>query len=89
MTIRAGVLYRARIAIPARVPTGRYTAETFLIQDGRVVAGAVTEVRIAKTGLERFVAVAARRWSILYGLTAVALSVAIGWAAGAPFRRRG
>lgn len=89
VTIRAGVLYRARIAIPARVPTGRYTAETFLIQDGRVVAGAVTEVRIAKTGFERVVTLAAQRWSVAYGLMAVALSVAIGWAAGAPFRRRG
>ena len=89
MQIRDGVLYRARIAIPARVPVGRYSAETFLIQDGHVVAGAVTDVRIAKGGFERFVATAARRWSIAYGLVAVALSVGIGWAAGVPFRRRG
>jgi uncharacterized protein (TIGR02186 family) len=87
--IRDGVLYRARIAIPARVPVGRYSAETFLIQDGHVVAGAVTEVSIAKGGFERFVATAARRWSVAYGLVAVALAVVIGWAAGAPFRRRG
>ena len=32
--ITAGVLYRARVAIPARVPVGRFTAETFLIQNG-------------------------------------------------------
>ena len=39
--IRDGVLYRARNrAIPARVPVGRYSAETFLIQDGHVVAPA-------------------------------------------------
>jgi uncharacterized protein (TIGR02186 family) len=87
--IRDGVLYRARIAIPARVPIGRYTAETFLIQDGRVVAGAVRDIRIAKTGLEGFVARAAQRWSVAYGLVAVALSLGIGWAAGMLFRRRG
>lgn len=86
--IRDSVLYRARIAIPARVPTGHYTAETFLIQDGRVVAGAVRDVRIGKSGFERFVADAARRWSVAYGLVAVALSLGIGWAAGALFRRR-
>ena len=34
--ISEGVLYRARITIPARVPVGTYTAETFLIRDGRV-----------------------------------------------------
>ena len=89
VTIRDGVLYRARIAIPARVPVGRYTAETFLIQDGRVVAGAVTPVTIAKSGFERQVADAARRWSFAYGLVAVAVSLGIGWAAGLPFRRRG
>lgn len=87
VVIRDGVLYRARIAIPARVPVGRYTAETFLIQDGRVVAGAVRDVDIAKSGFERFVADAARRWSVAYGLVAVALSLAIGWAAGTLFRR--
>ncbi|USI74275.1 TIGR02186 family protein [Sphingomonas morindae] len=87
VAIRDHVLYRARIAIPARVPVGRYTAETFLIQDGRVVAAAVREVRVAKTGFERLVAQAARRWSIAYGLVAVALSLVIGWGAGALFRR--
>jgi uncharacterized protein (TIGR02186 family) len=86
--ISDGVLYRARIAIPARVPVGRYVAETFLIQDGKVVAGAVREVRIDKSGFERFVAQAADRWSIAYGLVAVGMSLAIGWGAGALFRRR-
>lgn len=85
--ISDGVLYRARIAIPARVPIGRYVAETFLIQDGKVVAGAVREVRIGKSGFERFVADAANRWSITYGLVAVGMSLAIGWGAGALFRR--
>ena len=85
--ISDGVLYRARIAIPARVPIGRYVAETFLIQDGKVVAGAVREVRIGKSGFERFVADAANRWSISYGLVAVGMSLAIGWGAGALFRR--
>jgi uncharacterized protein (TIGR02186 family) len=88
VSVRDGVLYRARIAVPARVPTGRYVAETFLVQDGKVVAGAVKDVRIAKSGFERFVAIAARRHAILYGIAAVAISVALGWAAGALFGRR-
>ncbi|GAA0736322.1 TIGR02186 family protein [Sphingomonas japonica] len=81
------VLYRARIDIPARVPVGRFTAETFLIRDGRVLAAAVREIDIRKSGFERFVARAADRHSILYGLVAVLLSVGFGWAAGAIWRK--
>ncbi|MDP9414131.1 MAG: TIGR02186 family protein [Pseudomonadota bacterium] len=85
--ITDGVLYRARIYIPARVPVGNYTAETFLIRDGRVIAAAVREIRIEKLGFERFVGEAADRWSLVYGLVAVAVSLFLGWAASAVFRR--
>lgn len=82
-----GVLYSARIEIPARVPVGDYTAETFLIQNGRVVAGEVREIRIDKSGFERFVASAAAHSSFAYGLFAVFVSLALGWIAGVLFRR--
>ena len=85
--ITAGVLYRARVTIPARVPVGRFTAETFLIRDGRVLAAAVRPIDIQKAGFERFVARAADRWSVLYGLAAVTLSVALGWMADRIARR--
>lgn len=85
--ITDGVLYRARLAIPARVPVGRFTAETFLIRKGRVLAAAVRDIDIRKTGFERFIARAADRHSFIYGLAAVALSVALGWAAGWAARR--
>jgi uncharacterized protein (TIGR02186 family) len=85
--ITDGVLYRARVTIPARVPVGDYTAETFLIQDGRVLAGAVRDIRIDKLGFERFVATAADRWSLAYGLVAVLLSLLLGWGASLVFRR--
>ena len=81
------VLYRARVTIPARVPVGRFTAETFLIRDGRVLAAAVRDIDIRKSGFERFVARAAERSSVIYGLVAVALSVFLGWAAGWIARR--
>ena len=85
--ITGGVLYRARINIPARVPVGNYTAETFLIRNGEVVAAAVKDIRIEKLGFERFVATAAEEWSLAYGLVAVALSLLLGWGASAAFRR--
>jgi uncharacterized protein (TIGR02186 family) len=85
--ITQDVLYRARVEIPARVPVGRFTAETFLIRDGKVLAAAVRDIDVQKSGFERFVARAADRASLLYGLTAVALSVLLGWGAGRIARR--
>jgi uncharacterized protein (TIGR02186 family) len=82
-----GVLYRARLNLPALVPVGDYTAETFLIEDGQVIAAAVREIRIEKLGFERFVAFAAERWSLAYGLFAVAVSLFLGWSASLIFRR--
>jgi uncharacterized protein (TIGR02186 family) len=84
-----GVLYRAAITIPSQVPVGTYTAETFLIDRDKVIAAATRDIQINKSGFERFVALAARRHEFLYGLTAVAMSLFLGWAAAALFRRRG
>ena len=86
--ISEGVLYRARISIPSQVPVGTYTAETFLIQDGRVIAVATRDIYIGKSGFERWVSLVARRHEGLYGLAAVAMSVFLGWAAAMIFRRR-
>jgi len=86
--ISEGVLYRARIAIPSQVPVGTYTAETFLIQDGRVLAVATRDIQVGKSGFERWVTVVARRHEGLYGLAAVIMSVGLGWAAAMIFRRR-
>jgi len=86
--ISGGVLYRATISIPSQVPVGTYTAETFLVDDRQVVAAATRDIEIGKSGFERFVALAARRHSALYGLFAVLLSLGLGWSAAAAFRRR-
>ncbi len=81
------VLYRGRITFPSLVPVGDYTAETFLIKDGRVIAGAVRDIRIEKLGFERDVAAAADRWSFAYGIAAVAMSLLLGWGGSAVFRK--
>ena len=79
------VLYQARIKLPSNVQTGTYTAETFAISKGRVVASAVARVEVEKRGFERLIAEFARRSAFLYGLLAVAISVLMGWLAGRLF----
>lgn len=85
VSISEQVLYQARIALPSNVQTGRYTAETFAITRGRVVASAIAEVEVKKLGFEKMVADFSTEDSFLYGLLAVALSVLMGWMAGRLF----
>jgi uncharacterized protein (TIGR02186 family) len=79
------VLYQARIALPSSVQTGTYTAETFAISQGRVVASAISRVVVRKQGFERAVAQYAQDNGFLYGLMAVFLSVGMGFLAGRLF----
>lgn len=79
------VLYQARIKLPSSVQTGTYTAETFAITKGRVVASAIARVEVKKQGFERGVAEFAEYNGFFYGLLAVALSVAMGFMAGRLF----
>ncbi len=83
--ISGQVLYQARISLPSSVQTGTYTAETFAITKGRVIASATAQVEVRKIGFERFVAVFADQQSLLYGLLVVFVSVGMGWLAGRVF----
>jgi len=87
VTLTRGVLYNARINIPATVPVGDYVAEIHLIRDGRVSASTSAPISIGKSGFERWVGVAARQHSLAYGLAAVALALLAGVLA-AGFSRR-
>lgn len=86
--ITDGILYRAVVTIPSQVPVGTYTAETFLIDSGRIVAVATRDIEIDKSGFERDVWLAARRYRFAYGLACVVMSLGLGWAAAIAFRRR-
>lgn len=79
------VLYQARISLPSSVQTGAYTAETFAMTRGRVVASAISRVEVKKLGFERAVADYAEFNGFFYGLTAVLLSIGMGFLAGRLF----
>ncbi len=85
--ISEGVLYQARIELPSNVTTGEYTAETFAIANGRVLASATADIDVVKVGLEGSVVYASQRYSLFYGLGAIVLSLSMGWLAGRTFSR--
>lgn len=85
VSISEDVLYQARISLPSNVRTGTYTAETFAITRGRVIASATADVEVRKLGFERLVANFADGSPFFYGLLAVGLSILMGWVAGRLF----
>jgi len=87
VSVREGVLYRALVPIPARVPVGQYTAETYLIRNGHIVAAATRQIAIGKSGFERFMARAAEGYPLLYGLAAILISLLMGLVAAWAFGR--
>jgi len=66
---------------------GAYSAEIYLIRDGKVIARSATPITIDKSGFERWVYVAAQTHGLAYGLAAVALALLAGWSAGLIVRR--
>jgi uncharacterized protein (TIGR02186 family) len=80
VSVRERVLYQARITMPSNVVTGTYSAETFAVRNGRVIASALSEVEVRKVGFERFIADSSQEYALLYGLVAVLMSVGMGWA---------
>ncbi len=87
VTVSEQVLYQAHIRLPSSVPVGMYTAETLAVSRGRVVASAIARVEVKKQGFERIIAEFAEAYGLLYGLLAVAVSVAMGLTAGRLFSR--
>lgn len=85
VTINGQVLYSARINLPSSVQPGVYTAETFAVRKGRVVASATARIEVGKEGFEKAVADFSQKEALIYGLMAVAVSVVMGWMAGRLF----
>lgn len=82
-----GALFRSRFTLPARVPVGDYRADVYLFAGRELLAQTSVPLKVSKTGFERQVFEAAHRSPVLYGLTAVLVALAAGWAAGVVVRR--
>ncbi len=80
-------LFRTRIEFPANVPVGDYFVQVYLLRDGQVVGAQATPLFIKKFGVERQIFEFAHRQPLIYGIAAVILALAAGWAAGVIFRR--
>ena len=82
-----GSLFRAPIMMPANITPGRYEVRVLHVSDGAVKSEYTTRVRVKKQGIGAVIFDIAHRYSIFYGLFAVAFAVFSGWLAAMAFRR--
>ncbi len=80
-------LFRARMALPAKVTTGTYRVQMFLVREGQVVTVQTTPLLVSKIGFGADVFDFAHQDSAFYGLIAILMAAAAGWTAAAAFRR--
>lgn len=79
-------LFRTRVALPANLTEGMYTARIFLTREGRVIELHQTRIPVQKVGLERWLYQLAQERAALYGLLSLSIAIAAGWLASAAFR---
>lgn len=80
-------LFRAEFELPANVPLGDYTAEVFTFRGGELIGNYTTNLKIEKSGVERFIFELAHQQPLIYGIVSVILALAAGMGAAAMFRK--
>jgi uncharacterized protein (TIGR02186 family) len=80
-------VFRARIPLPATIPSGFYAVEVKVLSDGFVVGRELARFEAEKQGFEALVFTASRNQPLIYGLATVLLAIATGWIASVVFRR--
>jgi uncharacterized protein (TIGR02186 family) len=87
VTFLTADLFRTGIPLPAEVPIGTYQVEIKLLSNGNPITHTETAFEIVKVGFEQFVADAAQRESLGYGLITAAMALMTGWFASIVFRK--
>lgn len=85
--LNGGRLFGVELAFPSNVPTGDYTAEIYLFQNGLPVSISRKTLAVRKAGVEAAIYKFAHQYSAVYGIFAIAIALFAGWLAGAIFRK--
>ena len=87
ISIIGGRLFRVPLSFPANVPTGEYSAEIYLFQDGKTVSAQRKTLAVRKAGIEAVIFNFAHEQSAIYGILAVIIALFAGWIAGVIFKK--
>ncbi len=79
--------FRAAFELPPGVPTGIYTVETMLVEDGAIKARESRTFQVGQVGFNARVYLFADNHSFFYGIASVLIALFSGWAAFTFLRR--
>lgn len=80
-------LFRATVALPVNVATGRYRVEVYLFRDGHLASKTKGSLEVNKVGIEALIHNLAFYHPFLYGIIGVAIAVLAGLMGWFAFRR--
>jgi uncharacterized protein (TIGR02186 family) len=75
-------LFRGTVTLPAKVKVGNYSAEVYLLREGKLLNQHNTSLRVHKAGIERELTALAYNRPWIYGMLSVAVAVfcgLLGW----------
>ena len=87
ISIIGNALFRSEIYFPAKVPTGAYTAEVYLVHNKQIISAQTTPLFVNKSGIERAIFNFANTQPIWYGVLAIVGANLIGLGAAQLFRK--
>lgn len=71
-------LFRGTVTLPSKVKVGNYSAEVYLLREGKLLNQHNSSLRVHKAGIERQLAALAYNRPWIYGLLSVAVAVSCG-----------
>jgi uncharacterized protein (TIGR02186 family) len=81
-------LFKTEIEFPSKIAYGKYNAEIYLINQGKLSAMQILPIEVKKTGIEAMIYNFAKDNSMLYGLACVLIAMLFGYIASLVFWRR-
>lgn len=87
--VTGGKLFKHFFRFPPGAKEGTYTAESYLIKDGRLIGKGVDRIVIKKTGLEAAFTQMALGRPVLYGVICVVVALGMGLLVGFIFKKGG
>jgi uncharacterized protein (TIGR02186 family) len=89
VAVRKGRLFRGELRMPARAPVGEYRVIVRQWKDGGVAYRDERTLRVAKTGMEKWLYDLAHEHPAWYGLLAILIALLTGWLVGMITRGEG